>query len=372
MSKKRRVFDIDMPDDVPETAPTEPQAGPGGGMPAKRGPMASAISENAKALTERAVVEAEIRAENDALAHEFVGLKRAGLVAEPIPLDAIVTEALVRDRLPGPDKELDELIASIRDVGLSNPIRVEARSDGKYELIQGMRRLSAYRRLREEEGEAWETIPAGILPHGEGIAGLYRRMVDENIVRKDLSFAEMASAAQAYAADPATGPNDVDGAVKELFKSAGYSKRSYIRAFARLMDLVGKHLVHPQHMPRNLGLALLKRVDDRPELQHRLAERLEGMDNRSVQEELDVLREIAGIGDGDLPQELGVQSGTQPVAKAGRRPRTTFELTHGGRRVKCTAGVGHLTLKLDDDLTAVERRRLEEGIARLLDALSTR
>ncbi len=102
--------------------------------------------------------EARIRTENDALAHVYVAIKRAGLIARMVPLDDVVSEALVRDRKPGLDDDLPEFIASIRDVGLSNPIRVEERENGRYELIQGYRRLSAHRALRDEAGGAWAKI----------------------------------------------------------------------------------------------------------------------------------------------------------------------------------------------------------------------
>lgn len=374
MTRKKRMFDIDMPDPTPDN--DDPvKGGPGirsldGATPARRGPMASAISENAGALSARAETEARIRSENDALAHEYVALKRAGLAVRMIPLDKIVTEALVRDRKPGPDMELAELVTSIREVGLSNPIRVEEREDGKYELIQGYRRLSAYKTLREEEGEDWAEIPAGLLPRGEDISGLYRRMVDENLVRKDLSFAEMAAAAQAYADDPGTAATDVDQAVKLLFKSANYQKRSYIRAFARLMDYVGRYLAYPEELPRNLGLSLLKRLEDDPSVARTVRDQLADWDGRSVKDELDVLRAVAAVD--PLYEEAEKPVAPKPAAKAGqggRRPRTTFEISHGAARVKCTAGVGQLVLKLDQDLTAVDRRKLEQGIGRLLDSL---
>mgnify|MGYP000107713768 CR=1 FL=1 len=72
MTKKRRIFDIDLPDeDVP--APVVASSG------LRRGPMATAIGENADSLRQREQTEAAIRAENDNLAHEFVRLKRLGL-----------------------------------------------------------------------------------------------------------------------------------------------------------------------------------------------------------------------------------------------------------------------------------------------------
>lgn len=365
MSRKKRMFDIDMPDDAPVA---EPRVSNLDGPAKRRGPMASAIVENADALNERANAEAKIRAENDALAHEYVALKRAGQVIRQIPLDAVVIEALVRDRKPGPDYDLPELVTSIREVGLSNPIRVEARKDGKYELIQGYRRLSAYQELASEAGDDWVQIPAVILPRGEGQAALYRQMVDENLIRKDISFAEMAMTAQAYAADPTTKQMDVDKAVKELFQSANYQRRSYIRAFARMLDLLGSVLLYPEEISRNLGLALNKRIVEDPMVVRTIKERLTGWETRSIEDELAVLREVTG---GDITVPTSAKSSGKPSTAAAttRRPRATFEFGQGRKRVRCVAGQGQLTLKLDRDMTTVDRKKLEHGIARLLDSL---
>ncbi|WP_237168344.1 ParB N-terminal domain-containing protein [Paracoccus shandongensis] len=51
------------------------------------------------------------------------------------------------DRATAAGFKLAELVQSIRDIGLSNPIRVEPGREGRYELIQGWRRLTAYRKL---------------------------------------------------------------------------------------------------------------------------------------------------------------------------------------------------------------------------------
>ena len=62
MSRKRRVFDIDLPDDAVEE--TFPAGKVEDAKPAavRRGPMATAISENAESLAERHELEAKIRA----------------------------------------------------------------------------------------------------------------------------------------------------------------------------------------------------------------------------------------------------------------------------------------------------------------------
>ncbi len=362
MSKKRRIFDIDMPEEP--TTQIFP-AGKAGEKEARRGPMATAITETAESTRDRARVEAQIRAENDALAHEHVRLKKAGLITDLIALDMIETQKLIRDRAPGEDFELAELIGSIREIGLSNPIRVEPRADGRYELIQGYRRLSAYRRLLEETGdaEAWGRIPAGIAAKGDDLERLYRRMVDENMVRKDISFAEMAQLAVHYAMDPLTPEHDAEKAVAVLYKSAGYQKRSYIRSFIRLVESLGETLLYPAEIPRALGLALSQRLDEVPGTAATIKAELRDWDTRSIRDELEVLRRFAGQGG-----EEGATPAPMPAAPGGKA-KTTFQIARPQGSAKCTAANGRLEIRLPRDFSALDRRKLEMAVASMLDML---
>ena len=231
MSRKRRGFDIDLDtDEVNVSNTNRPDSDTNEPTPLRRGPMATAITETAGSLRDRAVVEAQIRAENDALAHEHVRLKKLGLITDLVPLDRIDIAKLTRDRAKGDDTDLAELVASVRDIGLSNPIRLEAGAGGRYELVQGYRRLQAYRALLAETGDAarFGTIPATIMPRGQTLEQLYRQMVDENLVRKDISFAEMAQMAVHYAAEPGIAETEPERVVARLFGSVSYTKRSYI------------------------------------------------------------------------------------------------------------------------------------------------
>lgn len=370
MSRKRRVFDIDLPeDDLPQNEQPAEDVAP------RRGPMASAIAENAEALQARRSAAEAIRAENDALAHEYVAARSAGQVVQAVPLADVHTYLLVRDRLPGDDIELIDLITSLRDIGLSNPIRVEARAKGDgFELIQGQRRLQAYKALYEETGdEKWAAIPALILSGEDAIATHYRRMVDENIVRKDLSYIEMAEAARNFASDSATPGNTVEEAVKQLFKSASYAKRSHIRSFARLLDLIGDELKYPAEMPRNLGLALLRQLEDQPGLRDRIKSDLTDWDNRSVSDELGVLRAAADLDLLSLDDPAAVRKATstkdRPASSDPRKAKTTFDIRTSRGRVKCTAAVGRLEIKADRDFSAIDRALLERAIGALVDGL---
>lgn len=363
---KRRIFDIDFPDEVGGAPDPAGQAGvPAGTEPARRGPMAAAITENAEALRRRQEAEAAIRAENDRLAHEMVRLKKLGLIVDLVPLDAIRAEKLTRDRAPARDPELDELKESIRAVGLSNPIRVEE-ADGGYELVQGFRRLAAYRELLAETGDArYAAIPAGLVMRGETLESLYRRMVDENLVRRDISFAEMAELARAYVSDAATGAVTIDQAIAALYASAGRQKRVYIRNFAALLERLGGHLLHAHAMPRALGLALLKRIEREPGAQSALVQRLVAQPDRSEEAELAILRDFAeraGQGAAGTPARV-LRTGGQPGAK------TSLRVARGADIVRCTATAGRVELRLDRDFSALDRHRLQEAVEAFLDAL---
>lgn len=384
--RKRRIFDLDMPEEEPaaedvvaEVAAPVVETFPAGkveGAPevksatARRGPMATAVQENAEALRVRAATEAAIRDENDALASELVRLKGLGLIVDLIPVDAIDTTKLVRDRIKGNDLELAELKGSIQDIGLSNPIRVEQAAGGRYELVQGLRRLTAFRELLvETKDPRYALIPAGLLTDVGGIEGLYRRMVDENLVRKDVSFLEMAWLARDYAADPHTDCDDPDKAVALLFKSAGYQKRSYIRAFITIVDRLGEVLQFPQEVPRNLGLELRRRLDVEPEIAVAIRDELKDWDNRSVQDELGVLRRWAGGGEADGGTFPAGKVPAAPSRASTRKAKMTFDVARAEGPAKCTAANGRLEIRLPVDFSTMDRRRLEEAVRRMLDQI---
>ncbi|WP_146591126.1 ParB/RepB/Spo0J family partition protein [Puniceibacterium confluentis] len=360
MSKKRRIFDIDLPDDEPEQAAATPSAD------ARRGPMASAVRENAEALTSRADIEAQIRAENDRLAHEHVRLKKAGLITDLVPVESIASTKLIRDRAQDGRDDLAELKESIRAIGLSNPIQIEQVGEGQYELIQGFRRLSAWRALLAETGDAqmWGRVPATILARGETLETLYRRMVDENLVRKDISFAEMAMLARDYAGDPATAINDVDAAVLELYRSANKQKRSYVRAFAQMLEEIGSGLHFPQAIPRALGLELRKRLQDKPGLAETILRDLAALPTpRTPEAELSALARHSGSGTAEAAGQLP-RNPQQP-----RPARTTFRIERAGGAARVTASAGRLELRLDTDFSAKDRRVLEQALSAFLDRL---
>jgi ParB family chromosome partitioning protein len=366
MVKKRSVFDIDFdPEDEGDTASLPPpdQRAPEtkaynvqghplqntGAVPStRRGPMASAISEAAAATAQRAGAEAAIRAENDALAHEHVRLKKLGLITDLVATKDVFMAKLTRDRSANTDPDLDELIESIKAVGLSNPIRVEQTSNG-FELIQGYRRLAAFRALAEQTGDPlYDRIPAAMVPRGEPLQALYRKMVDENLVRKDLSFGEMAQLALSYARDEGI---DVSAAVSVLYASALKQKRTYIRQFARILEVLNGAVRYPEAIPRALGLDLSKALDATPGRGERVIAALAAHPQRNIAEELRILR----------------SSITAPRDKPASQTAFTFDGPHGDARV--TASDGKLEVRLARNFAAISEARLQQGIEAMLAAL---
>lgn len=362
MAKKRRMFDINMPTDMPSDGPTAPV--PSSAPAPRRGPMATAISEAANSTRERQEIEAKIRAENDALAHEHVRLKGLGLVMDLVPLNAISTSKLTRDRAKGIDLELAELKGSIAEIGLSNPIRLETRTDGLYELVQGFRRLSAYRELFESTGDAqFAAIPAVVTEAGDTLEDLYRRMVDENLVRKDISFGEMAKLALEFANDPETDETDPDKAVATLYKSAGYQKRSYIRNFIRLVRELDGHLMYLPQIPRALGLSLASLIEADKSIGGQLIKALDGAPSRTAEEELEILRSF--VKDAQPAKVTAAKSDQKRPTPS----KNSFALAVGDASAKCTAAQGKLEIKLDRDFSSMDQQKLEQAIRQFLETL---
>ena len=362
MAKKRNVFDIDFDPQAqgaPETKSFYAQGHPlqnSEPAPTRRGPMASAIVETAEATTERAGVEAAIRAENDALAHEHVRLKKLGLITDLIPTAQVTATKLTRDRSTNVDPELAEVKASIQAVGLSNPIRVEQGETG-FELVQGYRRLCAFRELEAETGDKrYARIPAAMVPRGEPLVDLYRKMVDENMVRKDLSFGEMAQLALSYAQDAEIDPGE---AVSKLYASALKQKRSYIRQFTRLLADLDGAVRFPEAIPRSLGLELCKLFEAEPERAGVVVEALQAKPDRDAARELAILRKAATT---KTPRDA-------PTART--VSKTSLRLARPEGEAKVTATDGRVELRLERDFSAVSKARLQSGIEAFLAALDT-
>ncbi|MDP2902441.1 MAG: ParB/Srx family N-terminal domain-containing protein [Methylovulum sp.] len=87
-----------------------------------------------------------------------------------VPLASLVlTKINVRKHK---DKDVESLAATIRIVGLLQPIGVRSMSDGAYEVVFGERRTLAIRKLHNEGHPGTDMVPALILEEGDDAAAI--------------------------------------------------------------------------------------------------------------------------------------------------------------------------------------------------------
>lgn len=316
------------------------------------GPMSVAVREVAASAQEASDTLVEQRRQNAAEAREYRAAREAGRVILALSLDQVGMGALPRDRMDLADvaasEAMEELKSSIRERGQREPIEVFA-TEGGWELKAGWRRLTALRQLREETGDPrFDQVLARVSAGGQDRAGLYLDMVEENVIRQDLSFAEMAHIAIELARDPAAGVASVEDAVGRLYRALHKVKRSYIRAFVSLLQRL--ELPFPRAIPRDLGVDVARKLAVAGEaevagLQARLA--------RTGREE---------------EQAEALRLFLKPVTEAGDKgPDQKLEFRVGDAKV--TARNGELRIRAAMDFTEVDRADLDRAVTAFFAAL---
>ena len=329
------------------------------------GPMGVAVRESAASAQEASEALVEQRRQNAADAKEFRSARAEGRVLVTLPLDEIGIDALPRDRIDldgtAASDEMDELKASIRERGQREPVEVFKSADGRYQLKAGWRRLTALRQLFTETSDPrFGLIVARVTLEGDDRAALYVDMVEENVIRQDLSFAEMAQIALQLAQDPQAGMGSVEEAVTRLYRSLHKVKRAYIRSFVALLQALGDALPYPKQVPRDLGVEVarkLQEVDDATRLE--LCAGLKGAESEADQGAL--LRGFLA-GGGAVLTERNAPTGSE------RAVRQKFEFHVGESKV--TARAGECRIKAGIDFTSVERKVLERAVRAFHAALS--
>ena len=309
------------------------------------GPMGVAVREAAASAQESAETLVEQRRQNAADARAYRAAEAEGRVLVPLPLDQIDASDLPRDRLDlsgaAASDEMDELKASIRERGQREPIEVFRTSEGRFELKTGWRRLTALRQLHAETGEErFATVIARVTMAEGDRVDLYVDMVEENVIRQDLSFAEMAQIAINLAADSQAGVPDAETAVSRLYRSLHKVKRAYIRSFVGLMQALGAELKFPKAISRDLGLEVARRIADGVDLSD-LILRLRAADTAEAQN--------AAL------RDLGAKPKPLPSS-----PRQKLEFRVGESKV--TARDGEFRIKSAVDFAAMDRRALERAV----------
>ncbi|WP_323766343.1 ParB/RepB/Spo0J family partition protein [Marinovum sp.] len=319
------------------------------------GPMGAAVREAAGSLAESTESLVEQRRQNAADAKEWRRAQGEGRVLVEIPLDDIQTDALPRDRLDleavAASDEMEELKTSIRERGQKEPIEVFA-SDAGYQLKKGWRRLTALRQLFKETGDA--RFSRAVARVDEGAASridLYIDMVEENVIREDLTFAEMAQVAIIAAREEGQGAADL---VSRIYASLHKMKRSYIRSFVFLLEQLGAALVFPKAVARNLGVEVARRLQAAPELAPALREEL--AQAATPEDQTAILRRFA-------------EGSAAPERKPKAEKSVKYEFHVGSTKV--TARRGECRILSDVDFASVDRKRLQRAIEAFEAALKS-
>lgn len=259
MAKRKRLALPFAADEVP--APDyDPRTGAG---PEPGGPYPLGVAPALSAPIARVAADAAATSALRDLADEVARSRAEGRLVEALPLEAVEDGWLTRDRVGVDEAELIPLIDSLRLHGQRSPIEVVVLppigpAPPRFGLISGWRRLTALRRLHAETGEARFATVLAIQRRPEGAGDAYIAMVEENEIRLGLSYYErarivaLARSAQVFATH--------GEALDKLFAGASRAKRSKIRSFITLFEVLDPDLRFPGAIPERLGLALVARI----------------------------------------------------------------------------------------------------------------
>lgn len=321
------------------------------------GPMGAAVRDAAANLQETTEAKVEQRRQNAADAKAYRTAQDEGLVLTKIPLSEIATTDLPRDRLDleavASSSEMEELKASIRERGQKEPVELYRDADGQLQLKKGWRRFTALSQLYVETGDtAFETIIARIDEGVEDRLARYIDMVEENVVREDLTFAEMAQVAILAAEDEGTDEIDPDAMVLRLYGSLHKMKRSYIRSFVFLLCALEEDLKWPKAVARNLGVDVARNLKS---LGGAAALRAQLAGCGSADEQNEVLRKFA-------EQKPGNETPKKTPA-----PKEKREFFVGDMKV--TARKGECRIVGEDDFAGMNKAQLERAVEAFQKAL---
>jgi len=248
MAKRKRLNPAD-PTKIPAIEMKSAFTGNGDSWDGARAPIAQVAGDAAAsaALAELTDQMAEARAQ--------------GRMIIDLPLKAIDASYLIRDRLVVDTEEMQSLVESIKARGQQTPIEVADLGEGRYGLISGWRRLEALKQLATE-GDA-RSVQA-LLRCPDDAAEAYLAMVEENEIRVGLSYYERAAIA-VKAVDQGVFETE-KAALLHIYHAASRAKRSKIRSFLKIVQVLDGALVFPSTISERVGLALAKEIDARPEL----------------------------------------------------------------------------------------------------------
>lgn len=267
MAKRRRLEtpDTRTPDTRAPDILAETSAGrPGGGSGGRLGGISTGLETKSitrlsgtPPIADIAGEAATLNAAEGALA-EIAAARADGRLVIGVGLAAIDAGHLIRDRMGADDDEMDALKLSIAAHGQRMALDLIDTGDGRYGLISGWRRLSALRALHAETGEDRFATALAVLRRPEDSGAAYIAMVEENEIRAGLSYYERARIA-ALAAE-AGAFADAAAAVNALYAAGSKARRSKIRGFLLIHEVLGAALRFPAEIPERMGADLVQAI----------------------------------------------------------------------------------------------------------------
>ncbi|HET9421402.1 MAG TPA: ParB/RepB/Spo0J family partition protein [Nocardioides sp.] len=246
----------------------------------------------------------------------------AGSVFAELPVEQIVPNAVQPRQVFG-DDEMAELVTSIREVGLLQPVVVRRTGPDSYELVMGERRW------RATQAAGLSTIPAIIRQTDD--TDMLRDALLENLHRSQLNPLEEAAAYQQLLEDFSCTHDELAGRIGR--------SRPQISNTLRLLKLspAVQRRVAAGVLSAGHARSLLA-VED-PELQDRLAQRVvaEGISVRGLEEMVAVGETGAKAGGSAAPRRRPVAPGLSELAdRLSDRLETRVKVDLGQRKGKIT------------------------------------
>jgi ParB family chromosome partitioning protein len=350
MAGPKNRFQIPIAPDA--AAPSAPKRRPG--------PMGAAGREVGENLATATEAQIEARRRNAADAKAWREAQEEGRVLVRVPISEIRADDLPRDRLDlegvAAADEMEELKASIRANGQKEPIELYIDRNGAKQLKKGWRRLTALRALHAETGEdRFAEAVCRIMADARDRVALYVDMVEENAVRENLTFAEMAQVVIAARDDARCGFSSYDEALGRLYGALHRMKRSNIKQFVTLMHLLGDALRWPKAIGRDLGANAGRALNADKALAAAARPRL--LAAKSADEQNAALQWIIDAAKGE--------GAPAKPAKTDAAPKLEFRCGPA----KVTARRGECRIKGPDDFASISRERLEAAVAAFYAAL---
>ncbi len=317
------------------------------------GPMGAAVRETANSLNESTENRVEQRRQNASDAKEYRRARDEGRVLVAVGINEIHTTDLPRDRLDlsavASSDEMDELKASIQERGQKEPIELYKDSDGRFQLKKGWRRVTALKQLYEETGdERFASVTARVAESQSDRIDLYIDMVEENVVREDLTFAEMAQVAILASKDSELEAGDAEALVGRLYSSLHKMKRSYIRSFVYLLNELEGALPFPKSVSRNLGVEVARKLR---------------ASSGSVAGLRDVLVRASTAGEQNEALDAFLADTDAEPGSGKRREKAEsvkYEFHVGGSKV--TARKGECRILSGQDFSSIDRSKLQRAV----------